>query len=206
MNALLVALGIMVLALLALMLWFVPHLLHQQAGETTRLREMLLDLLNEQEAVMVRQSQLSTSLLQLRDQIEVVAKHGVRSINAPVNNEGFVQLEARLSELQSQLQQWADQRQQLSPEQIAHDNESWAYLVSLLSVIQERVGDLSRDRSNALAGVQARILVDELEQEMAHLRGISEDISKLQWRLRQSLHEREVGLANLRSFTGESAS
>ena len=40
MNALFVALGIMVLALLALLLWFVPHLLQQQAtrvaGETTQ--------------------------------------------------------------------------------------------------------------------------------------------------------------------------
>mgnify|MGYP000864462602 CR=1 FL=1 len=44
MSALFVALGIMVLALLALLLWFVPHLLQQQAtrvaGETGKLREM----------------------------------------------------------------------------------------------------------------------------------------------------------------------
>ena len=52
MNALFVALGIMVLALLALLLWFVPHLLQQQAStvakETDDLRKILLDVLNEQ--------------------------------------------------------------------------------------------------------------------------------------------------------------
>ena len=46
------------LRLLALLLWFVPHLLQQQAtrvaGETSQLREMLLDLLSEQEAVTMR--------------------------------------------------------------------------------------------------------------------------------------------------------
>ena len=54
MTALFVALGIMVLALLALLLWFVPRLLQQQAvrvsDESAQLREMLLDLLSEQEA------------------------------------------------------------------------------------------------------------------------------------------------------------
>ena len=73
MSALFVALGIMVLALLALLLWFVPHLLQQQAtrvaGETTQLREMLLDLLNEQESVTIRQGQLNASLSSLQDQL-----------------------------------------------------------------------------------------------------------------------------------------
>src|SRR5436853_7331140 len=80
MNALFVALGIMVLALLALLLWFVPHLLQQQAtrvaGETSQLREMLLDLLNEQEAVPMRQTQLGSSLAQLQEQLETVAHVG----------------------------------------------------------------------------------------------------------------------------------
>ena len=34
---------------------------------------MLLDLLNEQEAVTMRQTQLSSSLAQLQDQIELIA-------------------------------------------------------------------------------------------------------------------------------------
>ena len=73
MTALFVALGIMVLALLVLLLWFVPHLLQQQAqrvaGETSQLREMLLDLLTEQEAVTMRQTQLGATLSHLQDQL-----------------------------------------------------------------------------------------------------------------------------------------
>jgi hypothetical protein len=36
-------------------------------------------------------------------------------------------------------------------------------------------------------------MLHDLEQEMERLRGISEDIERLQWRLRRSLHEREAG-------------
>jgi hypothetical protein len=74
----------MVLALLALLLWFVPHLLQQQAtrvaGETTQLREMLLDLLNEQESVTIRQGQLNTSLSSLQDQLSDIASAGSRAL------------------------------------------------------------------------------------------------------------------------------
>jgi chromosome segregation ATPase len=208
MTALFVALGIMVLALLALLLWFVPHLLQQQAEnvsyETRRLRDMLLDLLNEQEAVTLRQSQLGTSLMQLRDQIEIVAQNGAHAEGAGAGL-AFQQLENRLSELQSQIQHWTEERQRVAAGHAAQDNESWAYLLSLLAVIQERVGELSRERSNALTGAQTHMLIESLEQEMSHLRNISEDISKLQWRLRQSLHERETGYATLRPYSGDNA-
>jgi chromosome segregation ATPase len=210
MTALFVALGIMVLALLALLLWFVPHLLQQQAAnvshETKRLRDMLLDLLKEQEALTLRQSQLGTSLMQLRDQIEIVAQNG-----AHVAGDGtgpaiaFQQLESRLSDLQGQIQYWTDERQRVAAGHAAQDNESWAHLMSLLAVIQERVGELSRERSNALLGAQTHMLIENLEQEMSHLRNISEDISKLQWRLRQSLHEREAGYTALRSYSSDTA-
>src|SRR5438552_8689960 len=111
MTALFVALGIMVLALLALLLWFVPHLLQQQAtrvaGETSQLREMLLDLLNEQEAVTMRQTQLASSLDQLQDQIESIAQVGngraQQGQQALVVTEvGVEQIEARLGQLQDQ--------------------------------------------------------------------------------------------------------
>ena len=39
----------------------------------------------------------------------------------------------------------------------------------------------------------------ELEQEMAHLRTISDDIATLQWRLRRSLNERESNISTLRA-------
>ncbi|NOK58344.1 MAG: hypothetical protein GFH27_549279n150 [Chloroflexi bacterium AL-W] len=198
MTSLFVALGITVLALLALLLWFVPHLLQQQANrvanETKQLREMLLDLLNEQEAVTLRQTQLGSSLSQLRDQIEKVAKIGYSgsdALSAHSNRELQV-LEYRVGELQHQLHDWFEHQRKHHHKQASQDNESWAYLLSLLSTVQERVHLLSEDRAQEVAGVQAQTLLTELEQEMGNLRGISQDIEKLQWRLRRSLHDRHL--------------
>jgi septation ring formation regulator EzrA len=213
MTALFVALGIMVLALLALLLWFVPHLLQQQAtrvaGETSQLREMLLDLLSEQEAVTMRQTQLGSSLSHLQDQLASIAENGTGQSGQQaqlVAEAGIQQLEARLTEFQSQIQGWIEKSRQVSPTQATQDNESWAYLMSLLSAIQDRVGTLSRDQNSAQAGLQARELLEELEQEMQNLRSISEEIAMLQWRLRRSLHERQSNLSVLRSHTGNGAS
>jgi septation ring formation regulator EzrA len=212
MNALFVALGIMVLALLALLLWFVPHLLQQQAtrvaGETAQLRDMLLDLLNEQEAVTVRQNQLGSSLSNLQEQIADVAQIGKWAqlpAQTAIADSGIQQLEARLGDLQSQIQGWMEGRQQGARVRATQDNESWANLMSLLSSIQERVGALSQDRASVMAGLQAGVLLEELEQEMQNLRGISEEIAMLQWRLRRSLHERESNLSVLRTRTTNGA-
>ena len=212
MNALFVALGIMVLALLALLLWFVPHLLQQQAtrvaGETAQLRDMLLDLLNEQEAVTIRQNQLGTSLSNLQDQIADVAQIGKWAqlpAGPAVADSGIQHLEARLGDLQSQIQGWMEGRQQGARVRASQDNESWANLMSLLSSIQERVGALSQDRASVMAGLQAGVLLEELEQEMQNLRSISEEIEMLQWRLRRSLHERESNLSVLRTRTTNGA-
>ena len=211
MSALFVALGIMVLALLALLLWFVPHLLQQQAtrvaGETAQLREMLLDLLSEQEAVTTRQAQLGTSLSSLQSQLSSIAQNTERTRSsdteaARVAESSVQQIEARLAELQDQIKQWADSRQHGSRARAVQDNESWANLMGLLAAIQERVGVLSEDRASAMAGLQASALLEELEQEMQNLRSISEEIEMLQWRLRRSLHERESNLSILRTRTG----
>jgi hypothetical protein len=200
----------MVLALLALLLWFVPHLLQQQAtrvaGETTQLREMLLDLLNEQESVTIRQGQLNASLSNLQDQLSDIASAGNRALvvdqqASRAAENGMQQLEARLGELQGQIKEWADSRQHGARQRAAQDNEAWANLMSLLASIQERVGALSQDRASVLAGLQAGVLLEELEQEMQNLRGISEEIEMLQWRLRRSLHERESNLSILRTRT-----
>jgi chromosome segregation ATPase len=208
MNALFVALGIMVLALLALLLWFVPHLLQQQAtrvaGETAQLREMLLDLLSEQEAVTTRQTQLGSSLSNLQDQLSSIAQNTDRTRTddqqvARAAETSIQQLEARLGQLQSQLKEWADGRQNSVRMRAAQDNESWANLMGLLASIQDRVGVLSQDRSNAMAGLQASVLLEELEQEMQNLRSISEEIEMLQWRLRRSLNERESNLSILKT-------
>ncbi|NWG21304.1 MAG: hypothetical protein HXY39_13400 [Chloroflexi bacterium] len=203
MSVLFVALGIMVLALLALLLWFVPHLLHQQsarvASETAQLREMLLDLLNEQEAVAMRQAQLGSSLSTLQGRIELLAQNGSVTRPAPEMVATINQLEARLSDVQNQIQHWLDGRQQGAQARAMQDNEAWANLMGLLAAIQERLGILSRDRASAMAALQASQLLDDLEREMQHLRTISEDIATLQRRLRRSLSEREPGPVAVRT-------
>jgi regulator of replication initiation timing len=199
MTALFVALGIMVLALLALLLWFVPHLLQQQAArvasETSQLREMLLDVLNEQEAVALRQSQLGASLSNLQGRIEALAQAvSVARASDQIGDTNAQQLELRLSQMHAQIEEWLNTRQRDTQLRTMQDNEAWANLMSLLSAIQERVGALSRDRATALAAVQAGHLLDELEREMQHMRSISDDIAVLQQRLRHSLNEHEIAV------------
>ena len=208
MSALFVALGIMVLALLALLLWFVPHLLQQQAtrvaGETGKLREMLLDLLSEQEAVTIRQTQLGSSMAQLQDRLtEIVqgatAMHAEQTQTPPMAEQTAQQLEQRLSDIQTQIKDWTEGRQHGARAKAAQDNEAWAHLMRLLATIQERVGALSKDRAQVMAGLQAGALLEELEHEMRNLRSISEEIAMLQWRLRRSLNERESNISVLRT-------
>jgi chromosome segregation ATPase len=211
MTALFVALGIMVLALLALLLWFVPHLLQQQAmrvaGETSQLREMLLDLLSEQEAVTMRQTQLGSSLMYLQDQLTNIAENGSQTLLQPqLAASTTQQIEARLSEMQQQIEKWISQGSQQASNRSIQDNEAWNKLIELLTNIQERVGTISQDRSSVQAGLQARELLEELEQEMQNLRSISEEIAMLQWRLRRSLHERQSNLSLLRSHVGNGTS
>lgn len=211
MTALFVALGIMVLTLLALLLWFVPHLLQQQAmrvaGETSQLREMLLDLLSEQEAVTMRQTQLGSSLMYLQDQLTNIAENGSQNLLQPqLAASTTQQIEARLSEMQQQIEKWISQGSQQASNRSIQDNEAWNKLIELLTNIQERVGTISQDRSSVQAGLQARELLEELEQEMQNLRSISEEIAMLQWRLRRSLHERQSNLSLLRSHAGNGTS
>jgi septation ring formation regulator EzrA len=178
---------------------------------------MLLDMLNEQEAVTLRQSQLGTSIAYLQDQLEQIvglAQRGSqddgRSLPsrgpAPADEAAMRQLEERIGALQTQIQGWLDTRVRVQRSAQAQDNEAWAHLMSLLNAIQERVGQLSVERTNASAGLQARVLLEELEQEMEHLRSISEDIATLQWRLRRSLNERESHLSVIRAGASGGAS
>ena len=205
MTALFVALGIAVITLLALLLWFVPHLLHQQAvtnaSEAARLRDMLLDMLNEQEAVTLRQAQLSASIGYLQEQLEQIVAVAQREPSRPaLADDGAVrQLEERIGAMQSQIQSWLDARTRLQRSAQVHDNEAWAHLMSLLAAIQERMGKLSVEGATFAAGLQARVLLEELEQEMEHLRSISDDIATLQWRLRRSLNERESNVSLIRA-------
>ena len=203
MDTLFIALGILVLALLGLLLWFVPHLLQQQAvrvaGETSQLREMLLDLLNEQEAVTLRQTQLGGSLAYLRDHLEAIAKDGIPVVANPQLDLELRTVEGQMSDIQRQLQTWASVYTSASSRQHTQDNESWAYLTSLLAAIQERMGDLTHERAAKHVTTQASQMLQELEQEMHNLQSISEDIERMQWRLRKSLNEREGSVATLRT-------
>ncbi len=208
MIPLFVALGIAVLTLLALLLWFVPHLLHQQtlrtANESAQLREMLLDMLNEQEAVTIRQTQLSTSLSYLQDRLEQIVttlRQESHETTTGCESEALRHIEERISLLQSHIQTWFDNRASIARARTEQDNESWAYLLSLLATMQERVGALSAERAHLAVGVHASTLLTELEQEMKHLHAISNDIATLQWRLRRSLGERETSLSALRAHT-----
>ncbi len=210
MTALFVALGIAVLTLLALMLWFVPHLLHQEslrsAREAAELRDILLDMLSEQETLMLRQSQLSTSIASLQDQIEQIIGSVQHEEGRGTTDEATLrQIEERISAMQTQIQRWIDGRFRAQRNAQAHDNEAWAYLMSLLAAIQERVGQLSSERIGSAHPPQTRILLEELEQEMLNLHTISEDIATLQWRLRRSLNERETSQTALRSRASSGA-
>jgi alanyl-tRNA synthetase len=167
---------------------------------------MLLDMLNEQEAVTMRQSQLGSSIASLQEQLEQIVDHTQRAVDrgepaarTPAEEAALRQLEDRIGAMQTQIQGWLDTRGKAQRAASVQDNESWAHLLSLLSAIQERVGHISVERGNAQVGLHARTLLDELEQEMGHLRGISEDIATLQWRLRRSLHERETNISSLRA-------
>jgi len=211
MNGLIVALGIMVLALLTLLLWFVPHLLQQQAStvakETDDLRKILLDVLNEQQAVTTRQTQLGSSMSRLQDQISTVVQASSQAQHADqqaaqLAEQTIQQLETRLGEVYAEIREWMDGRQQGARARAAQDNEAWANLMSLLASIQERVGTLSKEHASMMTGVQANALVEELEQEMQNLRGISEEIAMLQWRLRRSLQERETAASPVRLRAG----
>jgi chromosome segregation ATPase len=134
------------------------------------------------------------------------AQREVSRGQAPVADQSSLRLlDERIGALQSQIQGWLDTRVRAQRSAQVQDNEAWAHLMSLLAAIQERVGALSVERNNATVGVQARVLLEELEQEMTQLRSISDDIATLQWRLRRSLNERESNISTLRSRAGSGA-
>lgn len=210
MTALFVALGITMTTLLALLLWFVPHLLHQQAlrstQEAAKLRKMLLEMLNEQERVTQRQAQLSRAMTHLQGQLERVVRSAPpafpQQLGATVDAQTLNLLEERMGTMQKQIQIWLDTRMQAQRNAVYQDNEAWANLISLLAAMQERVGALSGVHAHAHVGMQAQVLVEELEHEMDRLRTVSDDIATLQWRLRRSLTEREQTPTGLRVKPG----
>ncbi|NJP04268.1 MAG: hypothetical protein HC837_00875 [Chloroflexaceae bacterium] len=161
MFGLFVALGIAILTILAILLWFVPHLVQQQAlrtaSESAQLREMLVDMINEQEAVAMRQAQLVTSISYLQDQLEQVASSHTPVAPAPIvvdqsaNPEALQELDQDIQHLHIQL----DTYMRTARMHYQRDSEAWLHLVSLLAAIQGRLATLSpeeaRESSDALA-------------------------------------------------------
>jgi signal transduction histidine kinase len=161
MEGLFVALGIAILTLIVILLWFVPHLLHQQerrtANEVAQLREMLVDLLNEQETLTVRQGNIRSSLSSLQEQLEQLEPQGRMGRRAELpgfekgdedeesesyghfSEERLHTLEHTIDTLRTQVVDYAE----ISRHKHMVDNESWGNLLSLLSTMLERIQELS---------------------------------------------------------------
>lgn len=143
MQALFVTFGITIVTLIVILLWFVPHLMQQQARraahESAQLREMLLEMLGEQEMIVGRQGKMGDSLSSLRQQLEILKRLGEHGETpSPVE---LQQLDTRIRAMQLQIEKHMRTVRANSEK----DNESWAYLISLQSAILERIGELSTE-------------------------------------------------------------
>lgn len=151
MLGLFVTLGVTILTLIIILFWFVPHLMEQQTRqtrhETAYMRDMLFDMLSEQETVAMHQGKLGASITYLQDQLEKLENSGSKGKNgaprtpSPTELSHLRDLEKRIQSMQAQLEQHIN----LSRQRTAQDNESWAYLLGLLSAILDRIQELSQE-------------------------------------------------------------
>ncbi len=188
---------------------FLPRLLRRQdtraAEEATRLREMLLDVLSEQEAVTLRQAQIGSSLSMMQDQIGKLADVEPPSVNLSAESlaeaAGLPQLERRIEALHGQLGTWFERGGQERNEQQLKDSQSWSNLMGLLATMQDRIATLNVavEQQQPQASLAADRLLTELDSEMQNLRMLADEIAGLQWKLRRSVLERETSLAALRA-------
>lgn len=169
MLGLFVTLGITILTLIVILLWFVPHLIQQQArlerqvqqssNEAEHLRGILFDIIQEQETVLkgqgtaygpgqgaergpenrtpAEQGPFFENSLRERD--------GVCQAAAPCSSEptDLRLLEQRIRDLQEQM----EAHMGIARKNAEQDNESWAYLLSLLSAILERLQTVPTESS-----------------------------------------------------------
>lgn len=156
-----ILLGIVILVILGFLLWFVPHLLQQQAlraaSEAAELREIIADMINEQEAVAMRQTQLSTSLSYLQDQLEQLLSahtHNDDGYAFPMALPADADARRELEDTMRMLQQQINEYMLASRARNQRDNESWAYLLSLLATIQERIHTLSTEPVGAAISIE----------------------------------------------------
>ncbi|HSH78495.1 MAG TPA: hypothetical protein VLA19_08185 [Herpetosiphonaceae bacterium] len=183
--------------------WLRRHDNHA-AEEATRLREMLLDVLSEQEAVTLRQARIGSSLSMMREQIGKLAEVEPPSINlsadALAEAAGFPHLERRLEALQGQLGSWLTNASEERREQQMGDNQNWANLMGLLATMQDRIATLNvAVEQRPQVSFAADQMLQELDNEMQSLRVLADEIAGLQWKLRRSVLERETSLAALRA-------
>lgn len=198
--------------LLLVAIFSILRILSRQESRTTdeaaRLREMLLDVLNEQEAVTLRQSQIGSSLNFMNDQLNEI-QHAGRATPPGLGSDetaaagGLPRIEQRIEALQSQLGEWFRSGAQTRQERMA-DSESWGNLIGLLATMQDRIGGLNQAvaRQQGQPAVAADRVLEALESEMQSLRSISDEIASLQWKLRRSVIERETSLASVRAQVG----
>lgn len=188
---------------------FLPRLFRRQdsraAEEATRLREMLLDVLSEQEAVTLRQAQIGAALGLVQDQIGQLAETSPASIElspaALAEAAGLPRLERRLEALHGQLGSWFETGQREQRETRGYDNQNWTNLMGLLATMQDRIATLNTavEQRQPQTNVAAQQLLLELDSEMQNLRALADEIAGLQWKLRRSVLERETSLAALRA-------
>lgn len=206
------AIALNVLLLLGLVI-MMPRILSRQEGRATeeaaRLREMLLDVLSEQEAVTLRQAQIGSSISYMHDQLGQLAsvEHTATLNISPeqiAEATGLPQLQHRIEALQGQIGEWFNGRAQVQHKQSLADSESWGNLLGLLATMQDRIGVLNQAIAvqQAQPAIAADRVIEALESEMSSLRGIADEIASLQWKLRRSVIERETSLASLRAQVG----
>lgn len=206
------AIALNVLLLLGLIV-MMPRILTRQESRATeeaaRLREMLLDVLSEQEAVTLRQAQIGSSISYMHDQLGQLAsaEHSTTLAISPdqiAEATGLPQLQHRIDALQGQLGEWFEGRALVQHKQTVADSESWGNLMGLLATMQDRMAVLSQMVmvQQAQPTLVADRVIESLESEMASLRSIADEIASLQWKLRRSVIERETSLASLRAQVG----
>jgi len=190
-----------------------PRMMTRQESRATeeaaRLREMLLDVLSEQEAVTLRQAQIGSSIAYMHDQIgQIASTEQAATLNISPEQiaqaTGLPQLQHRIEALQGQLGEWFDKGVQTQHKQRVVDSESWGNLMGLLATMQDRMSVLSQALvvQQSQPAVAADRIVEALESEMQSLRSIADEIASLQWKLRRSVIERETHLASLRAQVG----
>ncbi|GAC1383898.1 MAG: hypothetical protein NVS4B8_17070 [Herpetosiphon sp.] len=196
------------LLLLVSLLVVLPRLLRRSdtrsAEEALRLREMLLDVLSEQEAVTLRQNQIGVAVSRINQDLGRIADEDDRSMSPEelARAAGFPHLEHRIETLQTQLAGWFKDGAAVQHSSQVADAQSWGNLMSLLANMQDRMAVLSSGMAQQVqphvAAANDRLLM-ELEDEMNQLRALADEIAGLQWKLRRSVLERESNLANLRA-------